>query len=430
MAVFDFSNYRSPSEARALEAQAFAERQLNAALASKRANTLALAQTAMQSEAQKSLEGYRNDTLDYQRSASAMAAMDRYRSFGLQERQFERTKEIDEASKKLAEEQFLMQKAQIQAQQQSLDSIYNDYENQIKEIESKMGTGSGWWDGVSDSGMEQRRINQINELKAAQQNLVVEGYIPLGLTPGASMQASPQALPQASQPSPVPTSLPRNQAIQSPGRPMLPTMQEAQSIGMQNNGLFDRMGKYQTPAAVPAAQIPQPAITQNDPGWIDRVRQIKASEQAQRQAVSDGFSSSDYFSPSNTYAGSTPPIQVPSSPIGGREIFSLLDRLRAGTGIDVPWDSSTRTLSGADNLESQPQPAQPVQQSNLQMPSRLGNFRRFLPAPPPKEKDVKTALAAMTKLYESQGMPSQEAAAQAFRDARINSDLFNQAVRQ
>jgi hypothetical protein len=225
-----------------------------------------------------------------------------------------------------------------------------------------------------------------------QQNLLIEGYIPLGLTPGAPMQASPQALqsppqaspqapPQASQTpqrvspqvlqSPIAsTSLMEGRAIQSPGRSLLPTIQQAQSTGIQSNDLFNRMSPYRTPINTPTAQVLQPAITQNDPGWIDKVRQLKANQQAQRQVISDGFTPSDYFIP-------TSKTQQPEA-----------------------------------------------------MPSRLGNFRRFLPTPPPTESKVQSALSAMADMYEQQGMDPVEALGQAYKDARAKSDLFRKTLSQ
>lgn len=401
MSVFDFSNYRSPSEARALEAQAFAERQLGAALANKRANTLALAQTAMQSEAQRNLEGYRTDNLNFQIGASARADQDRDREFGLRERQDKRAEDRYAAQMDAFKQDRALELAQRQSVQQNLDSIYNKLEAEKSALMKGLEDTQSTWlkEGTiipnfeTDAGARKKKEDRIRELEAAQEDMILNQYAPMYLTPGAKQA---------------------------------PTIGESFKKGLQYLGGMLSGGQGRAVAQQPQAKPP-------------------------------AFSG---FAPSAAVNWTTTPPTQPTSqptPLTQREIEaekwdSLIGKLSgAGNLSEQPAGRPTGALaipqgSGSYNpfmgrgLSVNPNPpnAGPIPYNAptgaLSAPKMAGDYNPFtgstIAIKPPTKSKMQSALAAMADMYEQQGMAPEEALGQAYKDARTNSDLFRKTLSQ
>lgn len=319
MSVFDFSNYRSPSEARALEAQAFAERQLGSALANKRANTLALAQTAIQSDAQRNLEGYRTDNLNFQIGASARADQDRDREFGLRERQDKRAEDRYAAQMDAFKQQQAMEVAQKLANQQGLDAVYKKLENQKQALLNEKGSGIFEFDSTANA----RRKSQADLIERQQEELYLNYYYPEGLTPLASFQ-------QMNQPGGTQQSQPLNQPQAKPSS----KTQQPQAKPPAFSGFTPSPAANQT--ANPTAQpVAQPALVQRE-----------ASIPTGALAIPQGSGSYNPFMGRGLSANPTPPSAGPipyNAPTGALSAPKMAGDYNPFTGSTIAIKPPTKS---------------------------------------------------------------------------------------
>lgn len=374
MAVFDFSNYRSPSEARALESQAFAERQINNAIASQRANTLAMAQAAamnrdfgLRQQDQQSLQKYRDNTLSFQQSASKQAAQDRARQYELEREKFDYAKQLDETRKALAQQQSSVQMAQLAAQKKNLDELYNRLEVQKQAIKNQ--TGSGWFEW--DSTAQKNRDAQIKLLQDEQDTLLKEAYIPLGLTPGSPVRSESLA-----------------NMVQS---------------GMQNlgsgNGILSRLAM----------------LTRTNQG----------SSKGQEEAVTNPQEVVDNsYAPSGAINWATVPQSrakavaeepVPNVVRSGRNRNTAFAVRPSDEAYSPPVNASSRNRNTAGAMNK----------PKLNY-SGLSGAVNWTTVPPVDETTIKQTLQSMTDYFENQGLSPEEAAAQAYSEAKQETPLFRQ----